>query len=100
MLTLAEAQKYSLDTLLTGIIETIVTESDVLKKLPFKSVSGNSLKYNRENTLPTASFYSVGDTWTESTHTVTSVTASLTILGGDADVDMFEKQTLQNLQDT
>jgi len=100
MLTLVEAQKYSLDTLLKGVIETIVTESDVLKKLPFKTVVGNALKYNRENTLPAAGFYSVGDTWTESTQTVTAVTSSLTILGGDADVDMFEKQTLQNLQDT
>lgn len=99
MLTLLQAQNLSLDALLKGIIEVIVTESDVLKKLPFKNIVGNSLKYNRESTLPTAGFYAVNDTWTESTHTVTQVSSSLTILGGDADVDEFEKQTLSNIND-
>lgn len=99
MLTLLQAQNLSLDSLLKGIIEVIVTESEILGKLPFKTIVGNSLKYNRESTLPTAGFYAVGDTWTESTHTVTQVSSSLTILGGDADVDDFEKQTLSNIND-
>jgi HK97 family phage major capsid protein len=41
----------------------------------------------------------VGDTWDESTPTFTQVTASLKILGGDADIDNFIKSTRSNLQD-
>jgi hypothetical protein len=86
-LTLAEASKLSQDMLLKGVIETIIQESPVLQVLPFIEVVGNGLTYNRENTLPSASFYDVGDTWAESTPTFTQVTATLKILGGDADID-------------
>ena len=41
----------------------------------------------------------MGDTWTESTPTFTQVTATLKILGGDADIDNFLKSTRSNLQD-
>ncbi|MBI4297011.1 MAG: phage major capsid protein, partial [Chloroflexi bacterium] len=79
-LTLAEAAKLSNDTLLLGVIETIIYESPVLQALPFIEVLGNGLTYNRENAAPTAAFYNVGDTWAESTPTFTQVTTSLTIL--------------------
>ena len=39
-LTLAEGAKYTNDVLLSGVIQTIVTESDVLKVLPFNTVVG------------------------------------------------------------
>ncbi|HLE02418.1 MAG TPA: phage major capsid protein, partial [Dehalococcoidia bacterium] len=57
------------------------------------------LTYNREATAPSAAFFDVGDTWTESTPTFTQVTAALKILGGDADIDNFLKATRSNLQD-
>ena len=98
-LTLAEAAKLSNDVLLTGVIETIIQESPVLQTLPFIEVVGNGLTYNQENTAPTAAFFDVGDTWTESTPTFTQVTATLKILGGDADIDNFLKATRSNLQD-
>ena len=98
-LTLAEASKLSPDMLLTGVIATVIQESPVLQVLPFIEVVGNGLTYNQENTLPTASFFAVGGTWTESTPTFTQVTANLKILGGDADVDNFLKSTRSNLQD-
>jgi hypothetical protein len=41
----------------------------------------------------------VGDTWVESTPTFTQKTATLKILGGDADVDNFLKATRSNIQD-
>src|SRR4030042_199235 len=85
-LTLAEAAKLSMDVLLKGVIETVVKESSVLQKMPFIDVVGNSLKYNRENALPTVAFYAVGDTWAESTPTFNQMTAALTTLGGDADL--------------
>ena len=98
-LTLSESAKLSNDVLVAGVIETIVQESPVLQRLPFIEVVGNSLTYNRENRAPTAGFYSVGDTWTESTPTFTQVAATLKILGGDADIDNFLKSTRSNIQD-
>ena len=79
-MTLAQASKLSNDVLLQGVIETIITESDVLKHFPFIDIVGNGLTYNQENTLPTAGFYDVGDTWVESTPTFTQQTAVLRIL--------------------
>jgi len=98
-LTLAEASKLSQDLLLTGVIETIIKESPVLQMLPFIEIVGNGLAYNRENTTGSAAFYGVGDTWSESTPTFTQQTATLKILGGDADIDNFLKATRSNLQD-
>jgi len=98
-LTLAEASKLSNDTLLSGVIETIAQESPILQRLPFIEIVGNGLTYNREGTAPSASFYDVGDTWDEDTPTFTQITASLKILGGDADIDNFLKATRSNIQD-
>jgi hypothetical protein len=60
---------------------------------------GNGLTYNRESTAATASFYDVGDTWTESTPTFTQITATLKIMGGDADIDNYLIATRSNIQD-
>lgn len=98
-MTLTEAAKLSNDVLKTGVIETIVKESPMLLKMPFIEVLGNGLTYNRENAMASAAFYAVGGTWTESTPTFTQLTASLTILGGDADVDAFLAKTRSNIQD-
>ena len=98
-LTLAEAAKLSNDVLLKGVIETIVQESPILQVVPFVEVVGNGLTYNQENAAPTAAFFDVGDAWTESTPTFTQVTATLKILGGDADIDNFLKSTRSNIQD-
>jgi hypothetical protein len=98
-LTLDEAAKLSNDMLLQGVVETIVKDSPVLKQLPFIEIVGNVLTYNQEKTLPTIDFYDVGDSWTESTPTFEQKTASLKIMGGDADVDNFLKATRSNIQD-
>jgi len=98
-LTLAEADKYSRSTLVRGVIENILSVSPVLNVLPFVEVLGNSLTYNREATLPAASWYDAGDTWTEGTPTVTQITTLMRILGGDSDVDNFLRITRSNEQD-
>jgi HK97 family phage major capsid protein len=98
-LTLAEAAKLSNDVLLQGVVETIVKDSPILQRMPFIEIVGNGLTYNRENALPSIDFYDVGDTWAESTPTFTQLTASLKIMGGDADVDNFLKATRSNQQD-
>jgi hypothetical protein len=98
-LTLNEAAKLSNDMLLQGVVETIVKDSPVLQQLSFIEIVGNVLTYNQEQTLPTIDFYNVGDTWAESTPTFEQKTASLKIMGGDADVDNFLKATRSNIQD-
>jgi HK97 family phage major capsid protein len=95
---LAEAAKLSNDVLLKGVIETILTESQILKKLPFIDIVGNGLTYNQEKTLPGASFHAVNGTWTESTPQFEQKTATLAILGDDADVDEYLRQTRSNVQ--
>lgn len=98
-LTLTEAAKLSNDTLLAGVIETMAEESPILQRLPFIEITGNGLTYNREDTAPDAGFYGVGDEWDEDTPSFTQQTASLKILGGDADIDNFLKETRSNVQD-
>ena len=98
-LTLVEASKLSNDTLLAGVVETIAQESPVLQRLPFVEITGNGLTYNRENVSPTAAFFDVGDTWVEDTPTFTQLTATLKVMGGDADIDNFLKSTRSNIQD-
>ncbi|KKL47953.1 hypothetical protein LCGC14_2330400 [marine sediment metagenome] len=97
--TIAEGDKYSTTQLQAGVVEEIVDASPLFGLLPFDTILGNSLTYNRENTLGTAEFHDPGDTWTESTPTITPVTATLSILGGDADLDAFLKLTRSNHQD-
>jgi hypothetical protein len=62
-------------------------------------VQGTAVTYNREATMPAASFYDVGDTWTEATPTFTQVQTTLKILGGDADVDNFLQATYADPND-
>jgi hypothetical protein len=98
-LSLVEAAKLSNDVLLKGIMETTVKDSPILQKMPFIPIQGNALTYNRENAMATTTWYDVGDTWGESTPTFSQLTASLKILGGDADVDNYIKKTRSNIQD-
>jgi len=99
-ISLAEASKLSTDVLLQGIIETIIKDSPILQELPFIQIVGTSLKYNREKTLPGVGWYApVSGTWTQSEPEFEQVTATLQILGGDADVDNFLKSTRSNIQD-
>jgi len=98
-LTLTEAAKLSNDIVLQGVIETIVKDSPVLQRLPFIDLVGNALTYNRENAAAGANWFAVGDTWVEGTPTFTQVTATLKILGGDADVDQYLATTGSNVQD-
>lgn len=98
--TLAEYAKLSSDVLLQGVIETVIKESPILQTMPFIDIVGNGLTYNREKTIPTARFYAVDGTW-EAPEAVSfdQLTATLKILGEDADVDNYVKATRQNIQD-
>jgi len=98
-ISLAEAAVLSEDDLQRGVIETFVWESYILDRLPLMPIEGNAYAYNEELTLPGAAFRAVNTGYTESTGTVNQLTETLSILGGDADVDTFIQQTRSNLND-
>jgi len=98
-LTLTEGNKYSTTELQRAVIDRLVKDSEILKLLPFEEILGNSLTYDTITTDAGADFYAVGDTWTEGTPVLTQATATLKILGGDADVDNFLLTTRSNKMD-
>jgi len=99
-ITLTEAAKLSNDAVLQGVIETIIKDSPLLQSMPFIEIVGNALTYNREKTLPAAEWHAVNDDWaTSPAPYFTQVTATLRILGQNADVDDYIKQTRSNVQD-
>jgi len=98
--TLTEASKLSNDVLLQGVIETIIKDSPLLQTMPFVEIVGNALTYNREKTLPSAEWHAANDDWaTSPAIDFDQVTATLKILGQNADVDEYIKQTRSNVQD-
>jgi len=98
--TLDEAAKLSNDVLLQGVIETIIKDCPLLQTMPFIEIVGNALTYNRELALPSAEWHSVNDDWvTSPAITFTQCTATLKILGQNADVDNYIKSTRSNVQD-
>jgi len=99
-ITLAEASKLSNDVLLQGVIETVIKDSPVLQVMPFIEIVGNGLTYNRETALAAAAWHApLGDWTTETAPTFDQLTATLAVLGRNADVDSFIKQTRSNIQD-
>lgn len=98
-LTLAQSAVLSDDTLARGVMETFVIESPVLDRIPLMGIEGNAFAYNLEATLPGVAFRSVNEAYVESTGTFNQLTETLSILGGDADVDRFIQQTRSNLND-
>lgn len=95
-LTLTEGEKYTTTEIDRVVIDLLTKDSPILPRLGFVSILGNSLTYDMITTDAGASFYSVGDTWVESTPAITQDTAVLKILGGDADVDNFLLKTRSN----
>lgn len=97
--TLAEAAPLIPDNLQRGVVETFVQASPVLDRLPIKGIGGNAYSYNTEGTLPGIAFRGVNEAYTESTGTFNQRTETLSIMGGDADVDKFIVATGSQLND-
>jgi hypothetical protein len=93
-LTLIEAAKLSKDAYKSGIIEMYAGSSAVLQILPFEDIQGNALKYNRESAYPGVGFRGVNEGYTASTGVLNPLTETLTIAGGDLDVDKFIINTM------
>ena len=92
--TLVEAAKQSQNPIQSAIIEMYARSSDILAVLPFVTISGNALRYNREETLPGIGFRGVNEAYPESTGILNPVTEPLVIAGGDLDVDKFIVTTM------
>jgi len=94
-LTLIEAAKLETgDTVRRAIIELYAGSSDILTVLPFTPIQGNSLKYNREETLPGIGFRGVNGSYTSSTGILNPLSEPLVIAGGELDVDTFIVATM------
>ena len=100
-LTLLEASKLETGNVFKqGVIEKFAETSEILRVLPFTSISGNALSYNIEETLPGIGFRGVNESYTESTGILNPQTESLVIAGGDLDVDKFLVDTMGASQRT
>ena len=94
-MTLIEAAKLNPGNVIkNSIIELYAGSSDILMNLPFESISGNAMKYNRESSLPGVGFRGVNESYTASTGVLNPLTESLVIAGGDLDVDKFIIDTM------
>jgi hypothetical protein len=109
--TLAESAKLAQNELSAGVIENIITVNRMFQVLPFDGITGNALAYNRENALGPVATVGVGDTdgvigagatagdnqterqAAKNPATFTLVTASLTTIMGDAEVNGLIQKT-------
>lgn len=95
--TLAESAKLTQDDLVSGVIENILTTNQMFQLLPFDGFSGNALSYNRENAMGGVGVAGVGTDLSTGTFkdpaTFTRVSASLTKIIGDAEVDNLIQAT-------
>ena len=100
-MTLVEAAKSAANqgaVLRSSIIEMYARNSDVLQALPFDSITGNAMRYNREETLPGVGFRGVNEAYTEDVGVINPVTEPLVIAGGDLVVDKFILATMGDNQ--
>ncbi len=87
-ITLVEAQKLSVDQLVAGVIENIVTVNPIYQVLPFQDVQGSALRYNRESTLGDVQTLAIGGTITaKAAADYKKKTADLFTIVGDAEVN-------------
>lgn len=98
--TLPESAKLCQDTMIQGVIESIVTVDNFYELLPFEGIDGNGLTYNREATLGDVESAGVGTTITaKNAATFTQVTSSLVKIIGDAEVDGLIQATRSAIND-
>lgn len=108
--TLVESAKLAQNDFTAGVIENVITVDKFYQVLPFMAIQGNALQYTRENALGPVATTGVGNSdgvigagasGTNQTErlaaknaaTFTSVTASLTTIMGDAEVNGMVQAT-------
>jgi len=110
-ITLAESAKLSQNELVVGIIESVISVNPMFDVLPFDSIEGNALAYNREIIPGGAGVGTVGTSVAAAVNPITGapggkiastylqITASLTTILGDAEVNGLIQATRSNIHD-
>jgi len=99
-LSLAKAGLLSQSKLVQGVVAEILTVDAFSRVLPFVSVEGKNIAYNRSlNTASTAAWYDVGDTTNKTAASITQITASFGRIVADAEVDALEELTMSEVTD-
>lgn len=93
-MTLIEYAKMNLNDVRSPFIEMYAQNSEILRVLPFDDIKGGAMKYNREGTLPGVGFRGINESYTPSTGVINPETESLSICGGEIDVDKFNVRTM------
>jgi hypothetical protein len=91
-MTLIEAAKLMQnngDTLSAAVATKFAESSMLFEVLPFQTIAGNALSFNREDTLPGVGFRGVNESYSDSNGVLLPLVEPLRIAGGDADVDNF-----------
>lgn len=99
LLTIAEATKHYNNQLVDGVAATIVQQNPILGVMPWQAISGDTIKFNWENTMGGADFIAVNAALDADDHlaasAVTAKYASLTTAVGQANVDRLVLKTSQ-----
>ncbi len=87
-ITLAEAKKFGNDEIVGGVIDSIVEVNQMFQVLPFRSIEGNSLRYNQELTMGDVQTIAIGGTVTaKAPSSVISKNANLITILGQSEVN-------------
>lgn len=99
--SLAEAQKLVQSKLLKGVVQEIIEEGSLLPELPVMAINSKSIIYNRENTIPSASFYDIHEQipWTADVDYTTQVEVSLKRVARQDILDQFMMDTYKDPND-
>jgi len=97
-LNLAEAQKLTESVLVPGVIEENIRRGGLLSRLPVMQVTGQSLKWNRENAERLGSQVAIGQqlVWTDNI-TYTQYDRSLAITYDQTPLNHFVESTYGNI---
>ena len=99
VLTLGQAGVLSESRLVRGIALSIVTVDNWIARLPFVTVAGGTITYNRESTAAGAAFIAPGGTSNVAQATFTRVSEPLTRIEGVAQIDNFAAVAQSNTND-
>lgn len=90
----ADAERLSNNQLVSGVIEEIIKRDAIYALLPWVGTNHKAYVYNREDTLPTISFYDPNEAIGEGAPTNSQVTVTLKIMAHNVDVDKFLAGTM------
>lgn len=98
---LLEAQKLVQSKLLAGVVQEVYEDGQLLKMLPVMVIDEKSVKYNRENTLPSASFYDIHEQipWTANVNYAVQKEATLKRVVRQDVLDKFIMDTYKDPND-